>query len=175
MPRGLPYATRGNSSSPVTRFILLFGATLLSGNGRMVQRLIVPMAVDTSHRAGRRLTRHLLRRLTTEPEITDTLDAALSLQCLESSGAVRHAATAIERRLDACLEAIEHRTLRRSAWQRSLFDHTADVIGERQQVALAALRDHLVRRRADARELSLLRASELRLIAAWPSNRFDSN
>jgi superfamily II DNA or RNA helicase len=171
MPRSVLYATRCSSSSRATPIVLLYGAVLLSGTGRLVQQLSVPIVVTTSNGPlQRRLTRRVLRRLTNDRDIRNTLEAALALHCAESAAAIRQTATAIARRLDACLDAVQRKAARQSAWQGSLFDRSADAIGERQQAAFAGIRDHLVRRRVDARELSVLSASDPRLIVAWRSN-----
>jgi superfamily II DNA or RNA helicase len=168
MPRGVRFATDGGRRSADGHILLLYGATLVTDTGRLVERLIVPIAVELlPGSASPRLRRDLLRRLAAEPAVRAAVDVALASQRARASLAIRHAATAIEQRIATCLRSIEWREARRSAWQGSLFDRAADAGGERQRLAIARIREHLVRRRDEVRALSVLRTTDAHLLAAW--------
>ena len=164
------YAIRRARHQPIVHIVVLYGALVLDDAGRLVQRVIVPLALEASSDFDRHLSRRLLRRVTTDPRLADLVATALAARCARAQTEVRQLAYALDRRVSACLESVARQTAGQRAWQGSLFDGGNDTRAERQRAELAAVRDRLEHRLGDATALLRLHASRPRLLAAWPAN-----
>lgn len=165
---GALYARRG-IRMPGGTVMLVFVAALLDGRGRVVRRVLVPVAVSMCPNAPTRarLSRRWLRQLVTCTSIRLALHDALHAECSRTQAVLASTAAPLLRRIEECLATVERQRATAPAWQGSLFDRRAEAGAQRRAQAHADIACHLHRRRDAVAALTAVHAAAPRLLAAW--------
>lgn len=163
------YSPRPARPAVAPTILAVHTATLLDRDGRLVQRVVIPLAISPQIGAGQRLvlTRQLLRRVLRSEQLHGAIRERIEQECAAARDMTLRTATNLERRLAACLDALARRSAG-AAFQTSLFEDGSDLDADRRRAAVSAVRHHLERRRTSAAALVTLQPGPARLIAAWP-------
>jgi hypothetical protein len=172
---GAVFAPRPPARGGARRIVLVFAAAMADRSGRIVERHVVPIVIETAparacreapRADGRRLTRARVRRLSSHPRVRACIGEVVRQKLEGASRTLSGFARAMEWRVAAISREIERRRAR-TAWQGSLFDRRAEQRAANAQAGLAAIADHVQRRADAARALQVVSGLAPRLVAAW--------
>lgn len=162
---GAVYTSRARNASSI---FLLFAIPFVDATGRAVQRELVALRI--SGMRGRRLTRHDVRTLCSDPRPSQVIEQHVFESLRSARQLASNAGGRIGRRLQSVLGRLDEQS-RSAAWQGSLFDRRHEQQAQRYADKVTALREHLLRRRDAALALHEVHAGDPRLVAAWLSVR----
>ena len=162
------YSRKAPRERAVGHIVLLFATDVVDGTGRMVERQLIPLRVEPPVQtvATRTLSKALVRQLAMDWAVRATLDREVRVRLASLRVETSHTAIALEQRareLAAHLESRQQNPL----FQGSLFDRHAEQQSQARAASQHAWRDHFARRIDAAHALTVLRASDPRLLAAW--------
>jgi superfamily II DNA or RNA helicase len=150
--------------------MLVFGASLLDGGERFVNRLVVGVRVKLSARAGSHtaFTRRGLRAIVADPRLASAIHAELDRLRAHDEADASRTGKALADRLDHCLRAVARRG--GGGWQGSLFDHRAEIEAHAHADARLRMCERLERTLRVAVALQTLTVTPPDLLAAWPDD-----
>ncbi len=164
------YAPRGTARAHVRtalpRVVLVFGATLVDRDGRLVQRELVPLIGELPGHLGGTLSRRVVRHLAIDPAVERAVSRELERRLIATQRRTRAFTEAVEQRLLSCLHSLDRRE-GQIRWQGSLFDRRAEQQAGLCHAHILQLRDWLEHKRARAMASAALRHTPPRLRAAW--------
>ena len=161
------YSSTPPRQRPARAVTLVFAADIFDAAGRALQaELVGVQVVFDPASAVRRLSRRVIKALTTRARIATTVREALQRRVPTAVATVSPAAMRLQARLDALVAELS--TRQRQVWvQGSLFDTRAHQHAQAVAAVVAQWREHLDRHAVSARALTALDVGAPRLVAAW--------
>ncbi len=145
--------------------LLLFGADIHDGGGRLVARELVPVRVVCDRGSFRSDDRHAVSRLAQSGVVQSAVAAALKPYLSVARNDASRTSSALTARLAGILEGLTPQ--RPALFQGSLFDRRAERAARASNAAVGKLRHHVEARHDAFIALTQVKAPAPRLIAAW--------
>jgi hypothetical protein len=160
------YGRASRRGQPAAGIILLFAGDLVAGDGRLLQREVMPLHVcleppHTLRELRKDVLLQLVKRCGLEPLLRTEMDRRASIARADSA----RFAAGVERRAADLIAALGRHD--RQLVQGSLFDRRREQEAQLRADAVAGGHAHLGRRRGDAAALTQIETTPPRLVAAW--------